>query len=150
MVPQNLNLYLRGPVSWRSLAETILDRRWSEAEAEEWPQTQPWQESRIWVGDSRPIDGDPVVTDLGIDHHVHAAFILNKERAMYDQVSAALRAAGKVWEAHGGVGALLYEHDDVMLRWSDERLVVNELSSFKDHAVEVLGPAVELEPIRWE
>jgi hypothetical protein len=149
-VPPTLTLVVQTEEPWQAIAETILQRKWSQAEAEDWPQTQRWEESRVWVGDSRPMSWDPVLTDLGIDYRVKAVFIYNKERLLYDQTSSALRAAARVHAAHGGAGALHFQGDDVLLRWTDERLVVNELSSFKDQAVEVLGPGVDVEPIPWE
>ncbi len=149
-MPLNLRLLLQTDASWRSVAERILERPWSEEEAEEWPRTQRWKDSRVWIGDALPTSWDPVLTDLGIDYRIKATFILNREDPMYDQVSCALSAAARVHASCGGRGALLFEMDEVILRWSDERLVVNELSSFKDHALEVLGHGVAVEPIPWE
>lgn len=150
-MPLNLDLYVEAPASWRQLAETILEREWSDADAEGWPQTQQWAEaSRLWVGDSRPMEWDPLITDLGIDYTVVATFILNSERSMYDQVTEAILAAARVCTKFHGRGALLYERDAVILRWDEDGLVANEWSRFKDHAAEVLGTEVPMAPIPWE
>lgn len=149
-MPLNLVLHLQTSASWRSVAEAILESEWSEANAEEWPQTQPWGQGRIWVGSDRPMHWDPILTDLGVDYDVVVTFILNKAQSIYDQVGSALSAAARVWSRFDGRGALLYERDVVILRWDENRFVVNQSSSFKDQAVQVLGPAVALEPIPWE
>ncbi len=103
----------------------------------------------VLVCEDRPMSWDPVVTDLAVDYRIRATFTLDKWAPIPPQTTAIIGAADAVRTRHGGTAALLFERDIVILRWSDDGLVVNEGSSFLDHALAVVGDAARVEPIPW-
>ncbi len=103
----------------------------------------------VQVLEMRPQRWDPVVTDLGVDYTLRASFQLEKEAESRPQVRAIVDAAESVRRHHGGSGALLYERDFVILRWSRDGLVVNEGSTYTPDALEVVQDTARLEPIPW-
>lgn len=102
------------------------------------------------VSEVRPQTWDPVVVDLAVDYTVEVSFTLDKFAPLPPQVTAVIAAAARAWTHLGGAGALLYQADIVVLRWSDDGLVVNEGSSFTPDALAVVGSAARVEPIPWE
>lgn len=103
----------------------------------------------VSVRESHPHNWDPVVTGLGICYRVQVFFTLDKFAPIPPQTAAVVAAAEAARTGHGGSGALLFERDIVVLRWSDDQLIVND-SEFKDSALEVVGAVAQVEHIAWD
>lgn len=104
----------------------------------------------VQILERHPRPGDMIVTDLGVDYSIRGSFRLDKEAESRPQVRVIVGAAESIRKEHGGRGALLYERDFVILRWSEDGVVVNEGSAFTPDALAAVGNTARVEPIPWE
>ncbi|MBW3615823.1 MAG: hypothetical protein KY439_11030 [Actinobacteria bacterium] len=144
----NFNLLVETDASLGSVAETVLGPGPVLDSSTGAYRGRLGDHVELSVSESRPHRWDPVVAELGIDYRVQGYFTLNKLAPISPQTAAIIAASERLRTRHGGTGALLFERDIVVLRWSDGQLVVND-SEFKDTALAVVGSAALVGRIPW-